>query len=250
MERAPLPPPYATIVFDCDSTLSGIEGIEELAEDKKDEIRELTNRAMNGELPLEAVYGARLEAIQPSAQEIAAIGQLYYDHLAPHAAELIAALQFLGKRVCVVSGGVLEPVRDLAVRLGIDANDVQAVEVRHDSDGKYLGFDEDSPLTRAGGKIEVVGRLATGPGARPPVALIGDGATDLEAAVVCGRFVAYGGVDRREPVFAGADVTCEVHDFAALVPLLLADDEIERLHRSPDHAPLARAAREFTSTGQ
>jgi len=250
MQRTPLPPPYATIVFDCDSTLSDIEGIEELAEERQDEIRELTDRAMNGELPLEAVYGARLEAIQPTASQIAQLGQRYYDHVAPRAAELVAALQFLGKRVCVVSGGLLEPVRDLAARLGIAAEEVDAVDVRHDADGRYAGFDETSPLARAGGKIDVLQHLASGPGARPPIVLIGDGATDLEAAVVCGRFVAYGGVDRREPVFAGADVTCEVHDFAALVPLLLAEDEIEELAGNPDHAPLVRAARELTISGQ
>ena len=32
MQRTPTPPPYGTIVFDCDSTLSTIEGIEFLAD--------------------------------------------------------------------------------------------------------------------------------------------------------------------------------------------------------------------------
>ncbi len=247
MTRTPLPPPYATVVFDCDSTLSDIEGIEELATGRQDEIRELTDRAMNGQLPLEAVYGARLEAIRPTAAQIAELGQRYYDHVAPHAIELVAALQFLEKRVCVVSGGLLEPVRDLAIRLGIQADDVEAVAVRHDAAGEYAGFDETSPLTRAGGKIDVVGRIAA---ANPPVVLIGDGATDLEAAVVCGRFVAYGGVERRANVFESADVTCDVHDFAALIPLLLSGDEIDLLAAHPDHAPLVMAARELTSPGQ
>ena len=53
-----VPPPYATIVFDVDSTLSAIEGIDELAEaaGMRKEVSQLTNRAMRGEIPLESVY--------------------------------------------------------------------------------------------------------------------------------------------------------------------------------------------------
>ena len=63
--RRPAPPPYATVAFDCDSTLSSIEGIEDLAGDRLGEVRDLTERAMNGEVPLEAVYGTRLALLRP-----------------------------------------------------------------------------------------------------------------------------------------------------------------------------------------
>ena len=39
-------PPYRTVVFDCDSTLSAIEGIEALASARRDEIRALTERGI------------------------------------------------------------------------------------------------------------------------------------------------------------------------------------------------------------
>ena len=50
-------PPYDHIFFDCDSTLSTIEGIDILAENvgKKDEVEELTKAAMEGQLDLEDV---------------------------------------------------------------------------------------------------------------------------------------------------------------------------------------------------
>ena len=57
------PPPYGTVVFDCDSTLSAIEGVDELAGEKRDEVEALTRRAMNGELSLDQVYGERLDLI-------------------------------------------------------------------------------------------------------------------------------------------------------------------------------------------
>ena len=39
-------PPYGTIVFDCDSTLSSIEGIDELASAEPEAVAELTRLAM------------------------------------------------------------------------------------------------------------------------------------------------------------------------------------------------------------
>lgn len=232
-------PPYGTVVFDCDSTLSAIEGIEALAGDRSDEIRALTDRAMAGELPLEAVYARRLETIRPDRAQVTEVGRLYVRHLLPNAAPLVAALRHLRKRVVIVSGGLAEPVRALASAIGVPPGEVHAVEVRHDARGAYAGFDEGSPLARAGGKRDVLARLPA------PLAFVGDGATDLEAADLCARFVAFGGVARREPVFAGADATCDAADFAALAPLLLDDDELERLAGHPDHAPLVAAARPY-----
>ena len=57
------------IVFDCDSTLSSIEGIDELARVKGqsifEQVAELTHAAMNGEVPLDEVFSRRLAIIQP-----------------------------------------------------------------------------------------------------------------------------------------------------------------------------------------
>jgi phosphoserine phosphatase len=262
---AAAPPPYAAVVFDCDSTLSTIEGIEDLAADRADEIQALTARAMEGELPLEDVYGARLELIRPSADQVARIGERYIETLLPHARELVAALQHLGKRVAIVSGGLLPPVRRLGAHLGIPAGEVDAVGVFFDPSGAYVGFDVDSPLARAGGKLEVLRALASqsaapqsaapqsaapqsaAPQSAAPlsVALVGDGATDLEAAPACTRFIAFGGVVRRPAVFAGADVTCEARDLAALLPLLTTSDERAALAETQDHETLLRAAREL-----
>ena len=63
-------PPYGTVVFDCDSTLSTIEGIDELCDIvgvEAADVAELTTRAMAGELPLEEVYARRLELLRPDA---------------------------------------------------------------------------------------------------------------------------------------------------------------------------------------
>jgi phosphoserine phosphatase len=232
------PPPYRTIVFDCDSTLSAIEGIEELFPEPSPELVRLTAAAMNGEVPLEAVYGRRLELARPSREAVLAVGARYVGSMLPHAHELVAALHSLDKRVAIVSGGLLPAVAVLARELGIPERDVHAVDLSFDEAGEYAGFEEGSPLARAGGKLELLRRLSDA----GPTVLVGDGATDLEAAPACARFVAFGGVVRREAVFAGAWIATEERDLAALLPLALSPDEIASLRSRPEHSRLVDAA--------
>ncbi len=233
---ADAPPPYRTVVFDCDSTLSAIEGVEALAgPEHAAEIARLTERAMAGEVALEEVFGLRLERLRPTRAAVAAIGRRYVETALPNARALVQALRALDKRVVVVSGGLLPAVRHLADWLG--AHETHAVDLRFDPQGAYAGFDEGSPLARTGGKIEVLGTLAAQDGA-PPLVFVGDGATDVEAGHLAARFVAFGGVVRREPVFERAAVHATSPDFRDLVPLLLAPAERERLAHDPDHAAL------------
>jgi len=238
-----VPPPYATVVFDVDSTLSAIEGIDELAEaaGMRKEVAALTNRAMRGEIPLESVYRGRLDSIRPSRAAVEKLGSQYVKRALPHARELVRALDRLGKRVCIVSGALEPAVRKLAEHLDIPLSGVFAVGVRHDAGGAYAGYDEDSPLARSGGKIAFVRALAEA--RRGGLALVGDGVTDLEAAAHASRFVAFGGVVKRQPVFDAAAVTCDKRDLAALVPLLCSPAEIAQLEKTSSLASLVKVAK-------
>ncbi|HEX6884395.1 MAG TPA: HAD-IB family phosphatase [Planctomycetota bacterium] len=238
-ELRDLPPPYGTVVFDCDSTLAAIEGIEELARDNA-EVARLTRAAMEGSVPLEEVYGRRLALVRPTRADLERIGARYVETLLPGAAALVAALQALGKRVCIVSGGLLPAVAHVARALELPAAQVFAVDLCFDAAGRYAGFDAQAPLARAGGKVEVL-RALRRPGER--LALVGDGATDLEAAPEAERFVAFGGIVRHARVLAAARVRVLDPDFRALVPLLLAPEEQARLAERPEHAALRAPAR-------
>lgn len=238
------PPPYDAVVFDCDSTLSSIEGIEELARitgRHEDELRRLTAQAMDGDLPLEQAYGRRLELVQPTRADVELVGRRYVETAMPHARELVAALQALGKRAIVVSGGVAPAVRVLAAELDIAPEDVHAVGLSFDAHGRYAGFDEGSPLARAGGKIDVLTALARDVGG--PLAFVGDGATDVEAGHLAARFVAFGGVERRAAVFAGAAAHVTEPDFAPLFPLLFGRDELAELASLPAFSSLLGSPR-------
>ena len=234
-----LPPPYGTVVFDCDSTLCAIEGIEELAREDA-EIARLTRAAMEGTVPLEEVYGRRLALVQPTRADVEHIGARYVETLLPNAIPLVAALQALGKRVCIVSGGLLPAVRRAAEALAIPPAQVFAVDLRFDATGRYEGFDESSPLARAGGKIALLRSLRR---AEERLSFVGDGATDLEAASEADRFVAFGGVVRHARVLAAARVRCLDPDFRALLPLLCSSAERAELERRPEHRALLQLPR-------
>ncbi|HQV29723.1 MAG TPA: HAD-IB family phosphatase, partial [Thermoflexales bacterium] len=126
---------YDDIFFDCDSTLSAIEGIDELARLKGagERIAALTNAAMNGGLRLEQVYGERLRLIQPNRADLAAIAEQYQQAVVPGAREVVAALHTAGKRVFIISGGLSDAVIPFGVWLGVPAERIRAVGLRFDA---------------------------------------------------------------------------------------------------------------------
>jgi phosphoserine phosphatase len=210
---------FATVVLDVDSTVSGIEGIDWLAERRGAEvaarIASLTDEAMRGVIPLEAVYGARLDVIRPSRAEIAALGAAYEDHLAPGVRSAFDRMRHAGVKLVLVSGGLRPAIRPMAATLGIDDAALHAVELTFNDDGTYRSFDSASPLTTSSGKQTVLERLRL---ARPILAM-GDGATDVAMRAAADAFAAYVGFARRENVVARADVV--IDSFAQLADLVL-----------------------------
>jgi phosphoserine phosphatase len=211
---------FSSVVLDVDSTLCGIEGIDWLAARRGPEagrrIADLTDRAMNGDLALDAVYGERLGAVRPSRDDLAALASAYEDALAPGAAAAVARMRAAGRRIVLVSGGIRNAILPVARRLGIDETDVHAVNVLVDDDGEYETYDAHSPMTTAEGKRAVVAAL----GLPRRLVAVGDGATDRAIRPVADAFIAFIGYVRREPVVAGADAVVE--SFDQLVELVLA----------------------------
>ncbi len=213
---------FRTVFFDCDSTLTSIEGIDELGRAYRDEIVPLTEAAMRGEVSLESVYGRRLAIIRPTRQALDDVGAQYVSSLVPGARETVAALTQLGIEVSIISGGLRPAVLHVAEALAVPANRVHAVDIRFDDRGGYAGYDESSPLARQGGKPALIASLGNVP--RPSM-LVGDGATDLEARPAVDCFVAFAAVAARAQVIAGADAVIRANSLLPVLPLALGDDD-------------------------
>lgn len=232
-------PPFAAVYFDCDSTLSSIEGIDELLEfadaSLRQDIAELTTQAMNGTLPLAQVYETRLSKLAPHRDQLDQIGTHYVNNVVRDAALTIAALQFLGKHVGIVSGGLLVPVQHIARHLGVPLQHVHAVPLLFDDDGTYRDFDHESPLWQNGGKVPVV---QGAPAEHKPMVFVGDGITDLETKDHVGRFIGFGGVVARDNVREQADHFVSEASLAAILPLVLTEAERAELRGQTRFASL------------
>lgn len=197
--------PFNTVVLDCDSTLSAIEGIDELASRAgvSDTCRDLTRAAMDGEVALESVFAKRLDLIRPSRSDIDWLSGQYIEHLTEDADKLVQRLLESDMDVYIISGGLRPAVQGMAQVLGIPADNVRAVDIFFDHDGSYSDFDRESPLARNGGKHEIVKALHQQGKA---MVCIGDGVTDLEMKMDDVLLIGYGGVQFRERVRQEADV--------------------------------------------
>jgi len=208
---------FDVIFFDCDSTLSKVEGIDELAirAGVAEELVPLTNAAMEGSIPLQDIYRKRLELIRPDQDALNWVSQRYVDQMVEGATEVVSELIKQGRSVHIISGGLRQAVLSVGIFLGIPDGQVHAVDINFDEQGNYAGFDEQSPLARAGGKAEICRKVLSQNHGN--AALIGDGVTDLEAAEAGVYVIGFGGVARREAVVQGASAYV---DGPALSPVL------------------------------
>lgn len=256
MSSSPQPaiwPISKLVIFDCDSTLSSIEGIDELArlstteDDVALNIAKLTKRAMEGDIPLEAVYDQRLGVVKPTQAQVRHIAKIYRQTVIPDAPALIEALQTLGTKVFIVSGGLVEPVRDFGVWLGVPFERIFAVDMEYDQlSGQWWRYWEQSggqnpranylsagpsPLTGSGGKNRIIEQIrAEHPGR---ALLVGDGLSDLEAGIAVDLFIGFGGAMYRQRVMEEAAIYIQTASLAAVLPLALG-----QAGNAPRFAPL------------
>lgn len=216
-------PRFKSVVVDVDSTLSAVEGIDWLASRQSETLRaqvaEATDRAMRGEIRLADIFASRMDLVAPSRNDVAALAGEYVSRVEPGAAESLAKLTNAGVRLVLVSGGLRDAILPLAGRLGIPDDDLHAVAVYFAEGGAYNGFDRTSPMTRNGGKAEMVRSLSL----EKPILAVGDGITDLELKTsnppAVDAFAAYTGVIDRRIVTSAADYV--IRTFEELPPIVL-----------------------------
>ncbi|MCZ7667429.1 MAG: HAD-IB family phosphatase [Chloroflexi bacterium] len=240
-------PPYEHVFFDCDSTLTTIEGIDVLADyaGKKWRVEVLTRAAMRGQRDLEEVYGKRLQTVRPTREQIRSIRSAYKRNIVEDAAAVIQTLQTLGHKVYIISGGLEEPVVEFGIFLGVPKENIRAVGVNYNElsgawwenntpdtagDIPYLTFEEGA-LTISDGKAQIIKALRSEQRGR--ALLIGDGSSDLLAAKAVDLFVGYGGIVQREQVFAEAPVYLSSESLSPLLAIAAGPAARRQLQATP-----------------
>jgi phosphoserine phosphatase len=212
---------FQQIFFDCDSTLTTIEGIDELAKEPKlkARIEHLTKEAMLGRLDFRDALQKRLELLRPTRKDFQNIGLHYIKNTFPGAKELITFLKQRQKQVYIVSGGFKTAILPFAAHLGIPEHNVFANEVVFDKQGHLQKLNFNNPLIHTNGKAQFMRshRLLN---PHKKTAFIGDGVTDLATAPFVNRFIGFGSVQIRPRVRAKSRHFFTDENLLKLLPLL------------------------------
>jgi len=176
-------------VFDMDSTLIEAEVIDELAKAAGvgEQVSEITERAMRGELDFRASFKERLALLEGLSEEVLAdIGASL--RLTEGAEVLFAELKRLGYKTAILSGGFSYFAKQLQAKLGIDyvfANELQI------ENGKVTGVAVE-PIVDAQRKADLLRQLAEQEGlCLEQTISVGDGANDLPMLGLAGLGVAF-----------------------------------------------------------
>lgn len=220
------------VVFDCDGTLSQIEGIDELAamNGVGAEVGQLTEKAMSQGLLTESLYEQRLQLTRPSATQLEQLGELYYEQRVHGIEPVLEILTLLRKDVYVLSAGLMPAVTRFMQHFGVEAEQCLAVDITFDDKGRYQDFDHHCPLVDNRGKYHVIQRLRE---IHPNICHIGDGMNDFSAHELVARFVGFGGVFHRESLKEQCEFYLEYPSLLGLLPLVLTAEESANL--SPEH---------------
>ncbi|HEV7348862.1 phosphoglycerate dehydrogenase [Telluribacter sp.] len=186
-------------IIDFDSTFTKVEGLDELASialaghsDRVrivEQIRDLTEKGMNGEMSFSEGLRRRIELLSANRQHIEVLVELLRTKVSDSFQRNKRFLSEQVDHIYIISSGFKEFIVPIVTELGIREDHVYANEFRFDAEGTIIGIDESNVLSTDGGKIKLLRTLSL-PG---DVYVIGDGYTDYELreSGLANRFYAF-----------------------------------------------------------
>lgn len=201
------------LLADMDSTMIQQECIDELADmaGVGERVKDITARAMNGELDFEGALTERVGLLKGLPEGI--IQQVLDERITfmPGGAELVATMRANGGYAALVSGGFTAFTAKVASALGFDENHANTLLVE---DGKLSG-DVGRPILGRQAKVDALERITAKLGiAEADVIAVGDGANDLGMLGRAGTGVA---LHAKPSVAAECEVRINHGDLTALL---------------------------------
>jgi len=187
------------LVADMDSTMITVECIDELADYAgiKEQVAEVTERAMRGELDFAAALDARVALLEGLDESV--IEQCLAERvtLMAGARALVRTMKARGGHAILVSGGFTRFAEPVAAEIGFDRAIANYLEIAH---GKLTGTVR-KPIVGSDTKEKTLLAALDELGINAAESMaVGDGANDLAMIRRAGLGVAY----RAKPIVAGA----------------------------------------------
>lgn len=177
------------LIADMDSTMIQQECIDELGDmaGVGSRIKDITARAMRGELDFEGALTERVKLLK--GLDAAIIDRIIKERITymPGGRTLIATMKANGAHTALVSGGFTPFTARVAAELGFDENQANELIIL---DGILTG-EVGYPILGQQAKVEALRRITSNLGLDPADAIaVGDGANDLAMLSVAGMGVA------------------------------------------------------------
>jgi len=203
------------LLADMDSTMIQQECIDELAEvaGVGRHVRDITARAMNGELDFEGALIERVALLKGLDETV--IAQVLAERITymPGGKALVSTMKAHGARCVLVSGGFTAFTARVAADLGFDENRANTLLI----EGGKLTGDVTRPILGRAAKVEALEEITAGLGiTEADVIAVGDGANDLGMLGRAGTGVA---LHAKPSVAEQCDVRVNHGDLTALLYL-------------------------------
>jgi D-3-phosphoglycerate dehydrogenase len=201
------------IIIDFDSTFTKVEGLDELGaialqeSENPDEaiaqIRQLTDLGMAGKIGFAESLQKRINLLKAHRRHLPILIERLKSQVSNSFHRNKAFLTTFSNNILLISSGFKDFILPIVTEYGIQADNVYANTFLYDNQGNIVGYDENNPLAKNKGKVELLKSLNL----EGDVFVIGDGHTDYEIreAGLANKFFAFTENIERETVMEKAD---------------------------------------------
>lgn len=211
MSRTPRKNPH--FVIDFDSTFTQVEALDILGEislenhpekeDRLQQIKDVTDLGMAGELSLRESLEARIQILDAKRSHLEELVNRLRKLVSKSITRNQEFFHLNSENTFIVSNGFRDFIVPVVTELGVKPEHVFANDFVFDEDDNIVDFNRDNVLSSNGGKVKQIEQLSL----QGEIHMIGDGYTDYEVkkAGVAKKFYAFTENIERESVKVNAD---------------------------------------------